>query len=343
MKKITLKSLFIFGFASLIIGLVMVFSSLLTGGFDQLRQLNQPVTVTKTYTDLKSIDITATNKYIDVYPSDDDKIHLTYHYWEDEENTKANLSDANGKLSLSDHGEQEEKIILQGGLNVISKITNSINRENGKISLALPKGITLDELRIATHGSLFIRDAHIKSLDVPYSHLDAQQLTVDKGHINNGTFYDSHLKNITSDNYYSLHFNKTTLDGATITYNSDFSAQDSIIKNSTIKGEYAPMQLKNTTLDNSKMTFSAASISAENLTVLGDVTMTTSEYLVDISLSETSKNNIDLDLTTSEYGQLTLDPSLKDITDNDQKATRSRAGNKNKLTIINDHADIKLR
>lgn len=344
MKKITLKSLFVAGFASLIIGLVMVLTSLTTGGLDKLRQLNKPVTVTKTYTDLKSIEMTGMmEKYVTIVPSDDDRIHLTYRYWEDDDNSKVDFSDKNGKLMMTGKQPETPSFSINGGLNVISKLMNSSVHQPDQIFLNLPKNITLETLHIDTGGSVYLEQAHIKELKVLNTFLKAHQLTVDKGVFTNGHFKNSHLKNIEMRSYGSTSFDKTVVENADINYNGDFIATDSTFKNATIKSDYAPLTLKNSTLDNSNLSFNAAPITADNLTILGNVKMTSAEYLVDIDLSDTSQNTINLDLNTSEYGALAINSNLTDITHNGQIATRTKEGQQNKLTIINEHADIKLR
>lgn len=342
MKKNLFTRLLAIGGISLIAGLILIAISLATGGLTELKNLQTPVQVERTYSDIKELDIQVDNKYTILSTSSDNKIHVSYRHWEHREDSWVTLDDSNGRLTIAGVMKPDNHVQLFGGLKTISEIMNSVSNDNSRLYISLPKDMVLDYARINTYGELSLSDLHIKEADID-SYIHADNLTIDKGRIGSGIFTKSHLKQVTAEDYHNLHFEQSTIEGADIYYNGDLTLIDSRVKNSTIKSYAGPLTGKNSTLEQTSVELDMAAIQLENLTVLGDVKLTSAEYLVDIDLAPTSENSISLDLKTSEHGALNIASALADIEQKDQTATRTRTDNTNKLTIVNEHADIKLK
>lgn len=342
MKKNLFRRLLALGGISLIAGLILVAISLSLGSINDLKNLKKPIKVEKTFTNIKELDLVFHNKSLEVTTSPDDKIHLTYTYWKDREHSWLDVKDQDGRLTVTGSGFEETNLRLFGTLKTISEIMNSMSGDTYTVYLALPKGLTLDKVTLDAGYYTELKDLHIKEAKIT-GRISGRNLTIDKGTIEGGNFTDSKLSNVTIINYDYLSFHNTTVDQADITYNGDFSLVDSQIQNSVITSDAGPIFGKNSTLDQTSIETKHSAISLENLTVLGDVKLTSAEYLVDIDLAPASENSISLDLKTSDYGALNIASALSDIDQKDQTATRQKTDNKNKLTIVNDHADIKIK
>lgn len=343
MKKNLFNRLLALGGISLIAGLILVAISLSLGSISDLKNLETPVKVEKSFDKLKELDIVLHNKSLQVVTSPDNKIHLTYTYWKHRDNTWLDVQEKDGRLSITGPEFIGEDFKLFGSLKTISEIMNSQSHDNYTAILALPKGLTLDKVSIDGGGFVTLDNLHIKEANI-LSTIIGRNVTIDKGNIiGGGDFIDSKLSNITIESYNVLSLKNTTVDHADITFYSEFNMVDSQMKNSVIQSDAGSWTGKNSTLEQTSGTFKYSPITMDNLTVLGDVKLTTAEYLVDIDLAPASENSISLDLKTSKYGALNIASALTDIEQKDQTATRQKTDSKNKLTIVNEHADIKLK
>lgn len=342
MKKNLFNRLLALGGISLIAGLILVTISLSLGSLSDLKNLETPVKVEKSFDKLTELSVILRNKALQVTTSPDDKIHLTYTYWKHRDNTWLDVQEKDGRLSITGPEFIGDDFKLFGSLKTISEIMNSMSGDNSMVYLALPKGLTLDKVTLDAGYYSELNDLHIKEAKI-MQRISGNNLIIDKGTILGGDFIDSKLSNVTLENYDHLSFHNTTVDRADITYYGDLMLRDSHIKNSVITSDGGPITANNSTLEQTSITTKYSPMTMENLTVLGDVKLTSADYLVDIDLAPASENSISLDIKTSEYGALNIASALTDIDQKGQTATRQKTDNKNKLTIINEHADIKLK
>lgn len=335
------------GFITLISGIILATIGFLSNGFDELSKLSVPVHKEASFDNITSLELSLFNYYIETEESPDNKIHVSYQYFEDDKTNQILVKEEKGKLRIIQTDYYGS--VVQLPISAISRELSEQKNQTYILKLSLPKNMTLEELSGAgvLGEPLHLSDIHIKNIN--YSDfIYGENVQIDGGTIFRGDFINSQLKNVNVQNYSSMTLTNSTLENATVSYNSWFKVEKSHIKNTTITGEYADFVATDLTLENSDLTFEQAEVDIKNLTLKGKNTITNGdqdhygrESHMTISLSDKSRDSSNLNLEiTRPFTINTKD--IKDLTINDNKASRTVKDSKDSLTIINNLGNISL-
>lgn len=345
MKKKTVKSLFILGFAGVIVGLILASLGFAAGGLDDLKKMSAPIAVHETFDGINSLDIYVEGRHTQILDSDDDKVHVKYSYFP---RTQERLKVKQEGKHLSVNHLFEQGQLFQ--IAILEFLGETLNRaQSGDagylVEIYLPKQLTLEKLSLDSGGHIELKDRTIKNLGTN-AYVNGTNVVIDGGYFPGGNFEKSQLKNITNKSgYMDLTLKDSSIEGATIYYNNWLKLENVTIKNSEFTSTGASFVGNKVTLENSIVAIEQASIELSDLTVKGEVKLTTQYPFIDVNLSEASRNSINLDIRTEKpiEASLQVADSLKDVTKTDLTAKRDKADNKDKLIIETSNADVTLR
>lgn len=248
-----IRLLALIGFTCLAVGLCLGTIGFLSNGPEALSNLNKPVKQEVTFDNVKSLHIELIDHAINIKESKDDKVHVTYQQFQGKETNKIVVKDKNGQLRITDRGEQLP--LIQLPLEAISRALSEHKYKAHTMTLYLPKNMTLEELSGIHYlgHELSLNHLHIK--DFQYQgHVYTDNVTIEGGYINTGTFVNSLIKKAKLRTY-TLSLQNTTVQDSQVDIQQWADFRQVTFKNTKLNAEHASRDLdfEGITLDNSSL------------------------------------------------------------------------------------------
>ncbi|HFI0631731.1 TPA: DUF4097 family beta strand repeat-containing protein [Streptococcus suis] len=192
-KKLTMA--IIFGFVSLIAGLILAGIGFFTGGITRLEEVAAPTEVHKTFTDLNTIKIDFIPHSVYIKESSDSNYHVTYANSDNNIQPPLKVSEKDGVLTLS---AQEQEFAIEGIMQYLGESLAQRRINIFAVTIEVPKGETLDKLEgdslhLYEYGSFVIENVHIKEANLSGG-VDLNKVTIDSGQIETGYFQATQSK-----------------------------------------------------------------------------------------------------------------------------------------------------
>lgn len=196
-KKLTIA--IIFGFVSLIAGLILAGIGFFTGGITQLEEVSRPEKVYKTYPNLESVKLESLPHYVIIKESSDKDFHLTYANSDNNLQSPLTATEKDGVLTLT---SQRQELKIEGIMQYFGEALAQRDVDVNYITIEIPKGKTLNKLEgytlnLYSNSTLELEDVHIKEINITGSiYMNGSQ--IDSGHIQTDSFnsFESTLKNL---------------------------------------------------------------------------------------------------------------------------------------------------
>lgn len=187
MKKKLIITIMV-GFASVILGLVFIGIGYFSGGFERLEKISAPEQITKTYTDLSTINLDFPSQEIAIQESDDEQFHVSYAKSKNNLYNSLRLTHKNGELTLSSNRKVFQ---IKGFLQVFGELLDQSNRRSHAITIKIPKNKKLNKLEGHNSTSIFIKNTSIHEVNLT-SDIELDNVQIDGGQINSRYAYIDH-------------------------------------------------------------------------------------------------------------------------------------------------------
>lgn len=196
-KKLTIA--IIFGFVSLIAGLILAGIGFFTGGMTRLEEVSTPEKIYKTYPNLESVKLESLPHYVIIKESSDKDFHLTYANSDNNLQSPLTATEKDGALTLT---SQRREFKIEGIMQYFGEALAQRDVDVNYITIEIPKGKTLNKLEGYTlnpygNNILELENIHVKELNITGS-IYMNDSQIDSGHIQTDSFnsFESTLKNL---------------------------------------------------------------------------------------------------------------------------------------------------
>ncbi|HEM6303087.1 TPA: hypothetical protein ACGOVU_001754 [Streptococcus suis] len=235
-KKLTIA--IIFGFVSLIAGLILAGIGFFTGGITQLEEVSRPEKVYKTYPNLESVKLESLPHYVIIKESSDKDFHLTYANSDNNLQSPLTATEKDGALTLT---SQRREFKIEGIMQYFGEALAQRDVDVNYITIEIPKGKTLNKLEGYTlnpygNNILELENIHVKELNITGS-IYMNDSQIDSGHIQTDSFnsFKSTLKDLEiSGSDTMIYLSETNLENVKLENYYDLSALQISLKGNNV-------------------------------------------------------------------------------------------------------------
>ncbi|MGT2926464.1 DUF4097 family beta strand repeat-containing protein [Streptococcus cuniculipharyngis] len=279
---------------TLVLGVTLLTAGYVTGGLDDIKEMNAPKQESKTFQTIKSLDLDLMYRDLRIEESKDDKVHLSYY------NGKyfigqLKVTDNQGQLRLE---QKEGKQKIGGFLSLASFFLNVNDRytDQTRIVLAVPKGAVIERLSgELLNGDLEVSNQKIKALDYSGSG-EFVQTEIAGGRLVSSNALASFKSSQVSNLVWDLGETYGMVAGSTLT-------------DVKIPSSMNALQMTDSTLERVTISAEEAEVEGNNLTLKGQVTVSGEETNVTMTLNPASHKASSFDLSAPS-GQLLVGQAL---------------------------------